>query len=417
MAPAARSSDSIMRKTATAALKLRLALDQLLDTFPLFGNIIAQGVFEAARIATMAVTLRAKQLVFMYSDAFVRAHSLDALTAVLEHEALHVVLKHLEADRTAYPNLEARTIAEEVTANELVTGTLPGSPLTISRFGLPAGESTHERYVRLVRHPKSVPGHRKSVRKAGKSVHGDKKAGRQRPPSGQSAGIATIDDHSQWPTTMDATDREVLERVIGQATRQTSVESIKVMPAAVRHAIRGLVPDRSMGLTIGVSGSGSASLVARLRQIAKRTPTWKRKSRRQPEAALPGSALQRLRVLCAIDTSGSMDVDALSSVNGALRAIAADNDVWIVECDDQIRATYRYRRPLRSVRGRGSTDLRPPFAASVLASIRPDVMIYATDGGGEAPASSPPIPVFWAITRGGKAPAAWGRAIYLIDLR
>lgn len=403
-----------MRRPSKAAEKVRLALDQLLGAFPLYGKIVAQGTFEAARIPTMAVTLRAKQLVFLYSGAFVRAHSLDALTAVLEHEALHVILKHLEKDPTAYPDIAARTIAEEVTVNELVAGTLPGNPLTISRYGLPPGESTHDRYVRLVRHPKRVPGRRKSVRKAGKSVHGGKKAGRQGPLSDLSARIPTIDDHSQWPTTMDASDREVLERVIGQATQQTSAESINVMPAAVRHAIRELVPDdRSMGLAIGVNGSGSASLVARLRQIAKRTPTWKRKSRRQPEAALPGSALQRLRVLCAIDTSGSMDVDALSSVNGALRAIAADNDVWIVECDNQIRATYRYRRPLRSVRGRGSTDLRPPFEASVLASIRPDVMVYATDGGGEAPANAPRMPVFWALTRGGVSPAEWGHAIYL----
>lgn len=403
-----------MRRPSKAAEKVRLALDQLLDAFPLYGKIVAQGIFEAARIPTMAVTLRAKQLVFMYGGAFVRAHSLDAVTAVLEHEALHVILKHLEKDPTAYPDIAARTIAEEVTVNELVTGTLPGSPLTISRFGLPPGESTHERYVRLVRHPKPVPGHRESVRKAGKPVRGGKKAGRQRPISDLSAGIPTIDDHSQWPTTMDASDREVLERVIGQASRQTSGESINVMPAAVRHAIRGLVPDdRSMELTIGVSGSGAARLVARLRQIAKRTPTWKRKSRRHPEAALPGSALQRLRILCAIDTSGSMDVDALSSINGALRVIAAENDLWIVECDDQIHATYRYRRPLQSVRGRGSTDLRPPFAASVLASIRPDVMIYATDGFGEAPASAPPIPVFWALTRGGSPPVEWGHAIHL----
>lgn len=403
-----------MRRPSKAAEKVRLALDQLLGAFPLYGKIVAQGTFEAARIPTMAVTLRAKQLVFMYSGAFVRAHSLDAVTAVLEHEALHVILKHLEKNPTAYPDIAARTIAEEVTVNELVTGTLPGNPLTISRFGLPPGESTHDRYVRLVRRPKPVPGRRKSVRKAGKAVHGGKKAGRQRPLSDLSPGIPTIDDHSQWPTTMDATDREVLERVIGQATRQTSVESINVMPAAVRHAIRGLVPDdRSMGLTIGVNGSGSASLVARLRQIANRTPTWKRKSRRQPEAALPGSALQRLRILCAIDTSGSMDVDALSSVNGALRLIAAENDLWIVECDDQIRATYRYRRPLQSVRGRGNTDLRPPFSASVLMSIRPDVIIYATDGFGEAPASAPPIPVFWALTRGGSPPVEWGHAIHL----
>jgi predicted metal-dependent peptidase len=403
-----------MRRPTKAASKLRLALDRLICAFPLFGNIIAQGVFEAARIATMAVTLRARQLVFMYSDAFVRAHSLDELTAVLEHEALHVVLKHLEADRAAYPNVGARTIAEEVTVNELVTGTLPGNPLTISRFGLPPGESTHERYVRLVKHPKTVPGHRKSVRKAGKSVRGGKKAGHPRPLSGQGAGIPTIDDHSQWPATMDATDREVLERVIGQATRQTSIESIEAMPGAVRQAIRGLIPDdRSTELTIGVCGSGSAGLVARLRQIAKRTPTWKRKNRRQPESALPGSALQRLRVLCAIDTSGSMDADSLSSVNGALRAVAADHDVWIVECDYQIRATYRYRGPLRSVRGRGSTDLRPPFAVSVLASIRPDVMIYATDGGGEAPATAPRMPVFWALTRDGAPPTEWGHAIYL----
>jgi predicted metal-dependent peptidase len=110
-----------------------------------------------------------------------------------------------------------------------------------------------------------------------------------------------------------------------------------------------------------------------------------------------------------------MDVDALSAINGVLRAIAAEHDVWIVECDDQIRAVFQYRRPLRSVRGRGSTDLRPPFASSVFGSVRPHAIVYATDGGGHAPATAPSIPVFWAITPGGETPAEWGRSIYLTD--
>jgi hypothetical protein len=401
----------------TAAAKLRLALDRLLAAFPLYGNIVAQGIFEAARIPTMAVTLRARKLIFLYSVSFVRTHSLEELTAVLEHETLHVILKHLEKDPSAYPDRAARTIAEEVTANEMVaSGPLPGEPLTISGFGLPPGESTHARYLRLVRNPKGVPSNRKLVRQPGKSVQPNGKSGRGCRTSDQILGIPTVDDHSQWPTAMAAADREVLERVVGRAAGETTMDRINELPSAVRRAIRGFSPaDPPQSATIAVNNSGSGSLLACLRQIAKKTPTWKRKSRRHPDAAVPGAILQRLRVLCAIDTSGSMDIDALSTINGVLRAIAAEHDVWIIECDDRIRAMFRYRRPLRSVRGRGNTDLRPPFASSVFASVRPHAIVYATDGGGEAPASAPPIPVFWAITRGGGAPAVWGRSIYLTD--
>ena len=40
---------------------------------------------------------------------------------------------------------------------------------------------------------------------------------------------------------------------------------------------------------------------------------------------------------------------------------------------------------------------------------RPDLVIYLTDGYGEAPERPPSVPVIWCLTPGGEAPTTWGR--------
>jgi len=89
------------------------------------------------------------------------------------------------------------------------------------------------------------------------------------------------------------------------------------------------------------------------------------------------------------------------------------HEVHVVECDANIHAVYRLTRRLPRVHGRGGTDLRPPFAAGVLAKVRPDVVVYFTDGEGPAPERAPGVPVLWCLTRGGSKPTGWGRALTL----
>jgi len=111
--------------------------------------------------------------------------------------------------------------------------------------------------------------------------------------------------------------------------------------------------------------------------------------------------------MAVIDTSGSVGQTELEEINGELRVMAKDFEVTVVECDYRIHDVYPYR-DITGIKGRGGTSFFPPFDAEFLRKHRPDVIVYFTDGYGEAPGESPKIPVYWCISSGGIAPTDWG---------
>lgn len=115
--------------------------------------------------------------------------------------------------------------------------------------------------------------------------------------------------------------------------------------------------------------------------------------------------------MAVIDTSGSITVPILERINRELRQIGKKGRVTVVECDKKIHATYPYRSGVTEVRGRGGTDLRPPFERDFLAKHRPRVIVYFTDGGGRAPLKPPSVPVIWCLSPRGVQPARWGTAV------
>jgi predicted metal-dependent peptidase len=117
--------------------------------------------------------------------------------------------------------------------------------------------------------------------------------------------------------------------------------------------------------------------------------------------------------MAVIDTSGSMRTLLLERIASELDRMARSHRVTVVECDAVVHRTYPYRGRLTGVHGRGGTDLRPAFAAEVLRTVKPDVIVYFTDGYGPAPASPPGVPVVWCLTPGGQKPVSWGRVIVL----
>ena len=117
--------------------------------------------------------------------------------------------------------------------------------------------------------------------------------------------------------------------------------------------------------------------------------------------------------MAVIDTSGSMSRAALEIIAGELDRMSATYSITVVECDAAIKKVYRYSGQLNEVRGRGGTDLRPPFAPALLGRVKPDVIVYFTDGYGQAPDAPPSVPIIWCLTPEGQKPAPWGREIRL----
>ena len=117
--------------------------------------------------------------------------------------------------------------------------------------------------------------------------------------------------------------------------------------------------------------------------------------------------------MAVIDTSASMTNDLLQQIGQELVKMQSSHEVVVVECDDEIQRTYPFKGKLRKVHGRGGTDLRPPFEREILAKLRPDVVVYFTDGEGPAPNDPPRVPVLWCLTPGAQPPAQWGRTAWM----
>lgn len=119
------------------------------------------------------------------------------------------------------------------------------------------------------------------------------------------------------------------------------------------------------------------------------------------------------KIMAVIDTSGSMSDELLAKLSTELLRLSKTHEVTVVECDTEIHRHYRLKGPIHSVLGRGGTSFRPPFEKKFLKTIKPDLIVYLTDGCGDAPEKGPPVPVLWLITEGGVPPAPWGKVVFI----
>lgn len=127
-------------------------------------------------------------------------------------------------------------------------------------------------------------------------------------------------------------------------------------------------------------------------------------------------------IAVAVDTSGSMGSEVftaiLSEIDGILASVPQKRAMFFA-CDARVNAEIPVssaREAGRHLRGGGGTDFRPVFEriAAYPRETRPDVLIFATDGWGDAPAEAPPgMSVIWLIVPDGKAPAPWGEVVPL----
>ena len=111
-----------------------------------------------------------------------------------------------------------------------------------------------------------------------------------------------------------------------------------------------------------------------------------------------------------IDTSGSMSspefAAALGETNSILELIRPSK-IHLVQCDADIQEykILECGEPVRTtIKGRGGTDFRPPFALLEEKKIEPHCCLYFTDLCGPFPAQAPRFPLLWCATTDAVAP-------------
>lgn len=420
---------------------LQVPIARLVGRWPLLGAIVASWEIVSDPVPTMAIGMGRAGLRLYVNPQFVVGITLDETVAVLLHEVRHVIYGHIYQSPSAFADPAALTIAQEVTVNENLPGPLPGKPIVLSDFPrLPPDEDTLTRYRRLevVIPPTGDAGADSDVDADDHQAleHDDVIAGaaEAKAHGGHQVGAGTtakspetLDSHDRWceidhhesliRQQIEATARRVRAAAMARQVTLDPTE-VTILESMLN---RGSAPGRHWS---GIDGGGRAQVdwrrelrhwVGRLGEI---TPTYQHPPRRYPHllGIVPGKRRlpKRPRLLVAVDTSGSISDAQLEDFCAELTKLARGREMWIAEVDSEIQRLYRYRGPISHVVGRGGTSFRPIFEPTVLHRVRPDLVVYLTDGAGDVPDHPPRVPVLWVLTPGGQKPSPWGQEIRLM---
>ncbi len=386
-----------------------------LERYPFYASVLGQMRPVAdPSVKRMAVSVDGGRFYLHVNvDAFVREP--QYLLGVLLHEVHHVALGHLTHPRFHGDcDVELMDLAIEMSANEYIEEPLP-NPITwrpYASLGLRAGQSTLERYERLV-----------DARAGGASVLGGQ---------GDSAKSAEergepADDHRYHrrgraqPGALEQT-RQLLQRAATEADELRpgrGDETPRVLCA-------GMEPGNLIEALTGVLGRAEHFLdwktALRMFVARARAPvhTYGRPNRRFPGRVgeIPGRTysprvLVKPRLLVVVDTSMSMSRPELAEVSRQLAALSEHATLTVAECDTRVSRVYPWSGALANVMGRGGTDLRPVFAEPFLAAQRSEGVVYFTDGDGPTPGAPPPMPVLWILTKPEAFTCPWGERAWL----
>lgn len=233
------------------------------------------------------------------------------------------------------------------------------------------------------------------------------------------------------PTWGDST--EVSEQLAEDIVRSMVSEAVDKSRGNVPGSIKQLV-DEIMKSKVNWRAV-LRNFVAKRRSLNKKA-TWKKRNRRLGTRVMGYKKSKKLKLVIAVDTSGSVSDKELAMFNGEMQKIYQSGaEIDVIECDAQIHNVYKYTKKIErngaTFKGRGGTDFRPVFEMVNRGKMdnvdgrineKPDAVIFLTDGYGPAPDKFK-IPTLWCLTPGGRKPYAstmngevsWGSVVKLED--
>jgi len=378
--------------------------------------------------AAVALTPRGTELV-INANFFLNELGAQERVAVVKHEALHLVFRHLYRPLIKDGDPELFNIAADLVVNQHVAPwPLPSSAVTLSLFpdlGLQPNKTLEWYYESLTRLDREMAAKAPEETSAPKSAQAlaDMKGSQRHSDHGSwasSGGEGFGVGHSSDGATkqgLSDTIRNALEsdmeRHLVRARQRTSAQQWGSLPAGIRSQIMQ-VEERRQGK---VDWKRVLRLFASSGYRTRVVPTNKKMSKRF--GTFPGIKIRRERKLAVvIDTSGSIDAELLTLFFQEIHRIwQTGATVLVVECDATVQQTYLCRgQPPKQVQGGGGTAFDPAF--SWLRAQRHggfDACVYLTDGFGPEPKMRPPCPLLWLVTdEAGTGPhLKWGRCIHL----
>jgi len=126
--------------------------------------------------------------------------------------------------------------------------------------------------------------------------------------------------------------------------------------------------------------------------------------------ALPSLQSELLRIVVAIDTSGSIDETLLGAFIAEFEAIMQSfpsYEIDLLTCDSKIHSHRRFYPGdplLYEIRGGGGTDFRPVFHFIESRIDHPTLLLYFTDAEGRFPEIAPAFDTLWVLPHDAEVP-------------
>ena len=397
--------------------ELSRCIIQMLFKEPFFNHLLS-GVVRVVteKVPTAAVSFSGTNIQLLVNESFFlkELRSQTNRVAVIKHEALHLLFKHLFRMDLGNYDRSLFNIAADLVVNQFIgSWKLPDSAVTLSTFpdlGLEPNQTVEWYYEKLInlRQDIAAPGNTGK----GKSASS---AGSSSAPVSADVLSKILDatdqihgDHSHWGVSKDAkgqgeayASETELDRMIIQARDRTPSKYHGTIPGEINALIDSLIESRKPKvdwrrvLRIFATNSRRTYIFSTIHRVSKRYGTR------------PGIKVKQFqKIAVAVDTSGSVSEEDLGVFFSEIDAMYRQGaEIVVIECDAEVQRTYNYKGQLPTeVSGRGGTVFDPVFA--FLRSNRLthyDGCIYLTDGYAAEPSISPPCPLLWVITAHGDA--------------
>lgn len=378
-----------LEKRITAA-RTRLILDK-----PFLGVLVLRLPLVEAAAQWCATTATDTQSLY-FNPEYLDALGARQLEFVLAHEALHCALAHFS--RRAHRDKQRWDLACDFAINPILLAeglTPPANAIALVEY---AGMTAEEIYPLI-----SENDERESM---DQHLYGSGNDSSDSSEGGSDGAVA--------PPPLSTAEHE---RVAGEWQAQLANAARQ---AAEAGKLSGLLAQLAAA-TLHPVLPWRVILARYATSQSRQDYSYSRPSRREGEALFPRLSGHRIDVAVVLDVSGSIadaelaefiaEIDALKGqMNARVTLFACDSELisgspWIFEEWEPLSF------PAQLPRG-GGTSLQPPFDwYERSGAVRPDLLVYFTDGQGSFPDREPLYPVLWLIKGAGQVP--WGVRIPL----
>ena len=368
---------------------------------PFYAHFLSGIIREVTdKVPTAAVGFKSGKIALYVNENFFlnELKSVNERVAVIKHETLHIIFKHLFRMKTKSYDNQLFNVAADIVVNQLVNPwKLPDTAVTLDTFPelkLPPDKSVEWYYENLKQNASKDSDYRKRLEEIFEK--------------------GTHSDHRMWGENENFSTKVVeteVDRIIIQARDRTPAKDHGSIPLGIKSLIKNIIEKRNpqinwkRALKIFSSTSRRTRVYHSMKRISKRYGTR------------PGIKIKRFQKLAvAIDTSGSINMDTINIFFSEIhRMWKLGAEIEILECDAEVQKKYSYKGYVPEfISGGGGTSFDPVFEHIRSSRFeRYDGCIYLTDGYAPQPTIKPPCKVFWCITKNGKIGShlKFGRAV------